>query len=339
MPLPIGAILGALSQKRATAGGLLSLGYSAWSDWKNRKYQTEQNEKDRLFQKDMYSWSHKDAIDDWNRQNAYNHPSQVMARLKEAGLNPNLVYGNGADATAGPIRSGTASGGNQPAPKIERNPIAEGIATYQASAMNAAQVSNIRQSTELGKSEQILKEANTAKVLAETARTKFDLDQALDVRQDVVKKAKLENDYLNAITTGANIKSRGDIVHTQIELQRNEREQLANSANVELTVQHILESKLRQKTQEMNNAKIPIEKEKLAAEVEQVRQMTKNAQIEGRLKSMDEDLRSIGLMPSDPYYWRAIQLMLQGMTSTTSVSGTMTAQEALQFLKDNPDYR
>lgn len=32
----------------------------------------------------------------WNMQNEYNAPKQQMARLKEAGLNPNLVYGNGS---------------------------------------------------------------------------------------------------------------------------------------------------------------------------------------------------------------------------------------------------
>lgn len=31
----------------------------------------------------------------WNKQNAYNTPLQQMKRLKQAGLNPNLVYGGG----------------------------------------------------------------------------------------------------------------------------------------------------------------------------------------------------------------------------------------------------
>lgn len=39
------------------------------------------------------------ALDDWNRVNEYNHPSQQMQRLKEAGLNPNLVYGSGSGAS------------------------------------------------------------------------------------------------------------------------------------------------------------------------------------------------------------------------------------------------
>lgn len=43
-----------------------------------------------------------------NKQNEYNKPINQMARLREAGLNPNLVYGNSADTlSAGP------SGGSQ----------------------------------------------------------------------------------------------------------------------------------------------------------------------------------------------------------------------------------
>ena len=40
------------------------------------------------------------SIDMWNMNNAYNDPSAQMERLKQAGLNPNLVYGGGATTTA-----------------------------------------------------------------------------------------------------------------------------------------------------------------------------------------------------------------------------------------------
>lgn len=40
------------------------------------------------------------SIDTWNMNNAYNDPSAQMERLKQAGLNPNLVYGGGATTTA-----------------------------------------------------------------------------------------------------------------------------------------------------------------------------------------------------------------------------------------------
>lgn len=35
-------------------------------------------------------------IEMWNRGNEYNNPVNQMKRLKDAGLNPNLVYGNGS---------------------------------------------------------------------------------------------------------------------------------------------------------------------------------------------------------------------------------------------------
>lgn len=37
-------------------------------------------------------------IEAWNMQNAYNTPAQQMERLKDAGLNPKLIYGDGANA-------------------------------------------------------------------------------------------------------------------------------------------------------------------------------------------------------------------------------------------------
>lgn len=39
--------------------------------------------------------------DNWNLQNEYNHPSQQMQRLREAGLNPNLIYGTSAQGSTG----------------------------------------------------------------------------------------------------------------------------------------------------------------------------------------------------------------------------------------------
>ena len=45
----------------------------------------------------------KYALQDWNRQNAYNTPLQQMQRFKEAGLNPNLIYKQTNEAA--PVRS------------------------------------------------------------------------------------------------------------------------------------------------------------------------------------------------------------------------------------------
>lgn len=44
----------------------------------------------------------------WNMQNAYNHPAQQMARFKDAGLNPNLIYGKGTSGNAEQITGAKA---------------------------------------------------------------------------------------------------------------------------------------------------------------------------------------------------------------------------------------
>jgi hypothetical protein len=49
------------------------------------------------------SRNRKNALEDWNRVNVYNAPKQQMQRYQEAGLNPNLIYGQQNNAPA--IRS------------------------------------------------------------------------------------------------------------------------------------------------------------------------------------------------------------------------------------------
>jgi hypothetical protein len=51
------------------------------------------NAQNRKFSEEMYARQRADALTDWDKQNTYNSPSQQMQRYKEAGLNPNLIYG------------------------------------------------------------------------------------------------------------------------------------------------------------------------------------------------------------------------------------------------------
>lgn len=43
----------------------------------------------------LAEYQYSKALEMWNRQNEYNLPKNQMQRLTDAGLNPNLVYGNG----------------------------------------------------------------------------------------------------------------------------------------------------------------------------------------------------------------------------------------------------
>lgn len=53
-------------------------------------------------QKDLMALQQQYAVENWNRETNYNDPKAQMQRLKNAGLNPNLVYGNGAAGLEAP---------------------------------------------------------------------------------------------------------------------------------------------------------------------------------------------------------------------------------------------
>lgn len=86
------------------AASAAGAGASLLGTYANVGLNLAQNRWQRKHELKMYEMQRRDALADWERVNAYNHPAQQRARLKEAGLNPNLVYGKGADVTASPMR-------------------------------------------------------------------------------------------------------------------------------------------------------------------------------------------------------------------------------------------
>lgn len=71
------------------AGGLFSVGTKLNSS----EVQRSENAKQREYEQKMYEKQKADNIAQWERQNQYDSPAEQMKRLKAAGLNPNLIYG------------------------------------------------------------------------------------------------------------------------------------------------------------------------------------------------------------------------------------------------------
>lgn len=80
-------------------GGVTSVAGSianAVTSKKARKWQSQENERQRQYMSELASRQNQWNLEQWNRENAYNSPSNKMKLLKEAGLNPDLMYGQGA---------------------------------------------------------------------------------------------------------------------------------------------------------------------------------------------------------------------------------------------------
>lgn len=127
-------------------------------------------------------------LENWNRQNQYNDPSAQMQRLKNAGLNPHLVYGNGAIGNAtGSVPSVSQPSVSSPQTKVNvsdiRNnwsmdfgQVANSIMQFQDLRLRQAQTDNVRANTEAANAEVALKIARESGVLTDNEKKKVELN-------------------------------------------------------------------------------------------------------------------------------------------------------------------
>lgn len=108
-------------------------------------------------QREMADLEWERNLEMWNRGNAYNTPEAQMERLRQAGLNPNLVYGSGG------VTGNTT--GNLPkynAPNQQYNYVAPNIlgalSAYQDFTMKSAQTDNIKEQNRVIKADAELRE-------------------------------------------------------------------------------------------------------------------------------------------------------------------------------------
>lgn len=94
------------------------------------------NRKQQSYNQELYDKQRADALADWNMQNAYNSPAQQMQRFKEAGLNPNLIYGQMTNSPV--IRSTEAKAPDFVAPRLETQSLGNSLSMYYDLKQKAA---------------------------------------------------------------------------------------------------------------------------------------------------------------------------------------------------------
>ena len=167
------AVLGAVSSMATSAIGSL---FGMNEAEKNRKFNAEQAQLQRDWQEKM-----------WNLSNEYNSPLQQMQRFKEAGLNPNLVYGDGAKSLAAQVGSGAAASSSAVGRGVIENPVTTAIGIQS----QMEQIKNLREQNELLR-QQARKTSNEADSVA--WQNNYNLSM-----EDVKKAIEMKNyDVLNA---------------------------------------------------------------------------------------------------------------------------------------------
>ena len=76
--------------------------------------QRKENALNRAWNKHMSELANRWSIEQWNRENEYNLPANVMARLRSGGVNPDLFYGNSGQNLAAASPNVTPTAASEP---------------------------------------------------------------------------------------------------------------------------------------------------------------------------------------------------------------------------------
>lgn len=150
------------------------------------KYQAQwqQQENEKAYQR---------SLNMWNLQNEYNSPTQQMARVRAAGLNPNLVYGNGVTGnSAGSTPQYEPAKFNAPAMQAYRGwnlGISDAISQFLAYRTAKAQVDNMEAQNSLIRQQTATEATKQANIAASTSRSEFDLNMAKELKDVSVSSA------------------------------------------------------------------------------------------------------------------------------------------------------
>lgn len=254
------------------------------------------NKKSRKYNTEMYEKQRADALADWNMQNEYNHPSAQMRRLREAGLNENLVYGGGATTEAANIRDADQPSWNPETPNMNT---ASAFMGYYDVQMKEAQLNNFQAQQTVLTQEALLKAAQTANTLQGTKGQEFDLMMKDNLKDTY---AETQKESLRGIKTG-----------TDIQLQRNEREIALNASSLQEAAERILSSRAQR-------SKVP-------HEINLIRQQIENLKKDGTLKQLDINLKEKGVQPSDALWQRILAQLLSGDGKAAKEKISGAAQE------------
>lgn len=241
----------------------------------NIKFQQDTNKQNLDYQRYITELQRGWALSDWDKMNAYNHPAQQMQRLREAGLNPNLVYGNGsATSTAAMVKSTGAESPKLASPHMAPlsfpdfgGPLSE---MYRIDQITA-QTDNLKAQNAILQKEAVLKDIR----IAHDAPYSAAAGQLADLS---IKRAQLDN-----------------------ELKLQSSKQIVQNMDY------------KPKEFELHKQSSAVDQLLKMAQTDQARQAILNAAKDGSLKDYQLQLRNIGLQESDPWYFRMLYKMMMAV--------------------------
>lgn len=220
-------------------GSIIQAAGAVTSQGANSLFQFLTNKGTQRWNEKMYNKQRTDALSDWNRQNQYNSPDAQMQRLRDAGLNPNLVYGHGADAmSTSPVRSSSPGSYSPRAPQVDLGSVAQNaLSTYYDMQIKKQTINNLVTQNDVLKNRAALDAVNAKASLAgipvkeaEAANRNFDLFMKNQLAPGSLEIQQSQIENIQARTTAT--------------LDANERAQAMLAPNLKIAAQKILNMRI-----------------------------------------------------------------------------------------------
>lgn len=259
------------------------------------------NKKSRKWQEMMYQRQREHSLADWNMMNKYNSPEEQMKRFKQAGLNPNLIYGQTNEGAT--MRSSSA--GSYTARPMEFDvggAFQSGLDAYYDIRIKEAQIDNLQAQQEVLTQTSLEKAANVIlrgisgkRIEQLTKEDQFDLALKNELKDISVAVAEAGLNRVRA--------------QTQFTLSENERREAMLAPNMAVAFERIATMRAQQL------------KDKAA--VDKMMQEIENMKKDGRLKQLEINWREMGLTSKDPLWQRRAAQLLNVLFKSGDGSGGM----------------
>jgi hypothetical protein len=268
----------------STVNTAITAGGNLWTSWKNRRATEKMNDENWKRQQEVNALNRQYANEDWEKTAKYNSPEQQMSRLKEAGLNPNLVYGKFDGGNMQMPK--TPSAQTDKAQKINYdNPLAgvDALGNYYAVRQNEMNLAMMKQQIK-GQQLQNQKTSLLNQVLAQD--TPILLNESLDRKSERLNKRLI----LDSTQQQAEAKEQGAWIDLKIkdDLYKNDA--------------HFLDYFQKQINLESSEIK-----------QEQMKQVLEILKTDDARKKLELQLYELGMQPNDPFYYRVMVRLARRM--------------------------
>lgn len=273
-------------------GSLIVAGIAGAGQGANAIAQGRMNRKTRNWNVRMHERMRAESLADFQMQNAYNHPSSQMARLREAGLNPNLVYGEGAVANnASPIKAAPVESWNPKAISVDAGGVAaQGISMYYDTQVKQATIDNLRQQNTVLEKDSELKAAQTIATLMSTRNVEqevftkeFNLALEKSLRDFTAQGRQLDVTKKEAEISAA-------LAGTKMTLDENQRRQVMQAPTLTKAWEEI--------------KSIVLGRAKTKAEIDQIREHIETQNLDQIIKDLEIKFQQKGFRSGDKLFPR-----------------------------------